>query len=90
MKLKQFSFKEQYKLLYLSLMEAFSGPSRCMTTEKFVGAYQEQTCYANCGDVVHTSSQSSEFEVILTCRTNQIKYKLISFNNGSILASSLC
>lgn len=90
MKLKQFSFKEQYKLLYLSLMEAFNGPSRCMTTEKFVGAYQEQTCYANCGDVVLESSQSSAFEVILTCRTNQINYKLISFNNGSILASSLC
>lgn len=90
MKIKQFCFKEQHKLLYLALMEAFSGPSRCMTTEKFVGAYQEQTCYANCGDVVHKSSQSSEFEVILSCRTNQINYKLISFNNGSILASSFC
>lgn len=48
-------------------MEAFSGPSRCLTTEKFVGAYQEQTCYANCGDVVQISSQSTEFEVIETC-----------------------
>lgn len=64
MKLKQSCFKEQYKLLYLALMEAFSGPSRCMTTEKFVGTYQEQTCYANCGDVVQNNSQSSEFEVI--------------------------
>lgn len=76
MKLKQFCFKEQYKLLYLALMEAFSGPSRCMTTEKFVSAYQEQTCYANCGDVVQKSSQSSEFEVILTRSTNQINYQL--------------
>lgn len=59
----KFCLKEQYKLLYLALMEAFSGPSRCMTTEKFVGAYQEQTCYANCGGVVQKSSQSSEFEV---------------------------
>lgn len=66
-KFKQFGFKEQYKLLYLALMEAFSGPSRCVTTEKFVGAYQEQTCYANRGDVVQKSSQSSEFEVIETC-----------------------
>uniref|UniRef100_A0A8W8NTJ8 Receptor-type tyrosine-protein phosphatase kappa n=1 Tax=Magallana gigas TaxID=29159 RepID=A0A8W8NTJ8_MAGGI len=56
---------EQYKLLYLALMEAFSGPSRCMTTEKFVGTYQEQTCYANCGDVVQNISQSSEFESYL-------------------------
>lgn len=66
-KFKQFCLKEQYKLLYLALMEAFSGPSRCMATEKFVGAYQEQTCYANCGDVVQKSSQFSEFEVIETC-----------------------
>lgn len=66
-KLKEFCFKEQYKLLYLLLMEAFSGPSRCMTTEKFVGAYQEETCYANRGDVVQISSQSTEFEVIETC-----------------------
>lgn len=48
-------------------MEAFIGPSRCMTTEKFVGAYQEQTCYANRGDVVQINSQSTEFEVIETC-----------------------
>lgn len=48
-------------------MEAFSGPSRCMTTEKFMGAYQAQTCYANCGDVVQKISQSTEFEVIETC-----------------------
>lgn len=66
-KFKKNCFKEQYKLLYLALMEAFSGPSRCMTTEKFVGAYQEETCYANCGDAVQISSQSSEFEVIETC-----------------------
>lgn len=83
MKLKQFCFKEQYKLLYLALMEAFSGPSRCMTTEKFVGAYQEQTSYANCGDVVQKSYQSSEFEVILTCSTDQLNYKLSSSNNAS-------
>lgn len=63
-------------------MEAFSGPSRCMTTEKFVGAYQEQTCYANCGDVVQKSSQSPEFEVILNYSTDQISYKLSSFNNA--------
>lgn len=57
-KLKQFCFKEQYKLLYLALMEAFSGPS---------DAYQEQTCYVNCGNVVQKISQSTEFEVIETC-----------------------
>lgn len=73
-KLKHCCFKEQYKLLYLALMEAFSGPSRCVTTEKFVGAYQGQTCYANCGDVVQESSQSSEFEVIFELK--YIPYKL--------------
>lgn len=75
--------KEQYKLLYLALMEAFSGPSRCMTTEKFVGAYQEQTCYANCGGVVQKSSQSSEFEVILNRSTDKISNKLSLSNNAS-------
>lgn len=70
-KIKHFCFQEQYKLLYLALMEAFSGISRCITTEKFVGAYQKQTCYANCGDVVQKSSQSSEFEVILNGSTDQ-------------------
>lgn len=64
-------------------MEAFSGPSRCVTTEKFVGAYQEQTCYANCGDVVHKSSQSPEFEVILNRSTDKISNKLSLFNNAS-------
>lgn len=57
-------------------MEAFRGPSRCMTTEKFVGANQEQTCYANCGDVGQKSFQSSEFEVIETYSTNQINDQL--------------
>lgn len=87
MKLKQFCFKEQYKLLYLALMEAFSGPSRCVTTEKFVGAYQEQTCYTNCGDVVQKSSQSSEFEVILICSTDQISYKMSSSDNASFFGN---
>lgn len=80
---KQFCLKEQYKLLYLALMEAFSGPSRCVTTEKFVGAYQEQTCYANCGDAVQISSQSSEFEVILNRSTDKISNKLSLSNNAS-------
>lgn len=64
-------------------MEAFGGSSRCITTEKLVGAYQEQTCYANFGDVVHKSCQSSEFEVILTCSTDQISYNLSSSNKAS-------
>lgn len=80
---KQLCSKEQYKLLYLALMEAFSGPSRCVTTEKFVGAYPEQTCYANCGDVVQKSSQSSEFEVILNRSTDKISNKLSLSNNAS-------
>lgn len=64
-------------------MEAFSGPSRCVTTEKFVGACQEQTCYANCGDVVQKSSQSSEFEVVLNRSTDKISNKLSLSNNAS-------
>lgn len=70
--LASFYFQEQYKLLYHALMEAFSGPSRCMATEKFVEAYQEQTCHANCRDVVQNISQSSEFEAIVTCIGKEI------------------
>lgn len=65
-------------------MEAFSSPSRCMTTDKFVGAYQEQKCYANCGEVLQKSSQFSEFEVILNGCKDQINYKLSSSNYATL------
>lgn len=69
---------EQYKLLYHALMEAFSGPSRCMATEKFVEAYQEQTCHANCRDVVQNISQSSEFEELQSLRKEYTQQDHIS------------
>lgn len=53
-------------------MEAFSGSFRCVATEKCVGAYQERTCNANCGDDVQKNSKSSEFEMILTCIGKEI------------------
>lgn len=33
----------------------------------FLGDYQEQTCYANCGDVAQKNSYSSGLEVNLNC-----------------------
>nr|XP_022305535.1 receptor-type tyrosine-protein phosphatase alpha-like isoform X2 [Crassostrea virginica] len=63
---------EQYKLLYLALMEAFNGPSRCLATEKFLRKYQEENCYTNCGNVRPNTTQkfaiSTEFEELLALR----------------------
>lgn len=58
-------FKDQYKLLYLALKDAFYGQNKCLKSEKFLGEYQEQTCYTNCGDVSQKKSLSSELEVNL-------------------------
>nr|XP_022311206.1 uncharacterized protein LOC111116503 [Crassostrea virginica] len=63
---------EQYKLLYLALMEAFNGPSRCLATEKFLRKYQDENCYTNCGDVRPNPTQkfslSTEFEELLALK----------------------
>nr|XP_022311762.1 receptor-type tyrosine-protein phosphatase epsilon-like isoform X1 [Crassostrea virginica] len=63
---------EQYKLLYLALMEAFNGPSRCLATEKFLRKYQDENCYTNCGHVRPNTTQkfalSTEFEELLALR----------------------
>nr|XP_022305526.1 receptor-type tyrosine-protein phosphatase epsilon-like isoform X2 [Crassostrea virginica] len=63
---------EQYKLLYLALMEAFNGPSRCLATEKFLRKYQDENCYTNCGNVRPNTTQkfalSTEFEELLALR----------------------
>lgn len=57
-------FQDQYKLLYLALKDAFHGQNKCVDTEKFLGEYQEQTCYTNCGDLSQKKSLSSDLEVI--------------------------
>nr|XP_022305530.1 receptor-type tyrosine-protein phosphatase epsilon-like isoform X2 [Crassostrea virginica] len=63
---------EQYKLLYLALMEAFNGQSRCLATEKFLRKYQDENCYTNCGNVRPNTTQkfalSTEFEELLALR----------------------
>lgn len=58
-------FQDQYRLLYLALKDAFYGQKKCLKTEKFLGDYQEQTCYANSGDIEQTHSYSSDIEVYL-------------------------
>ncbi|XP_078327528.1 receptor-type tyrosine-protein phosphatase alpha-like [Crassostrea virginica] len=60
--------EDQYKLLYLALMEAFNGPSRSMTSERFLSEYQEQNCYTNCGNVTQKMTFSTEFEELLSLR----------------------
>nr|XP_022311638.1 receptor-type tyrosine-protein phosphatase epsilon-like [Crassostrea virginica] len=60
--------EEQYKLLYLALMEAFRGPSRCVPTQMFLNEYQQQDCYTNCGNASKKSTLSDEFEELLSLR----------------------
>ncbi|XP_078330759.1 receptor-type tyrosine-protein phosphatase kappa-like [Crassostrea virginica] len=53
--------EDQYKVLYLALMEAFSGPSKTMTTEMFISQHQGQ----NNGDTIGDMTLSTEFETFL-------------------------
>lgn len=62
---KKTFFQDQYRLLYLALKDAFYGQKKCLKTEKFLSDYQEQTCYANCGDIAQKTSYSSDMEVYL-------------------------
>lgn len=55
--------KDQYRLVYLALRDAFSGRSKCLKTEKFLSYYQEHSCYTNCGDVEQKKLYSSDLEV---------------------------
>nr|XP_022305539.1 receptor-type tyrosine-protein phosphatase alpha-like [Crassostrea virginica] len=60
--------EDQYKLLYLALMEAFNSPLRSMTSDKFLSEYQEQNCYTNCGNVTQKMTFSTEFEELMSIR----------------------
>lgn len=73
-------------MLYLALKEAFCGQNKCLKTEKFLGDYEEQTFYANCGDVAQKNSYSSDLEVNLNydllVYLQQISYcQIYHFNN---------
>ncbi|XP_078329582.1 receptor-type tyrosine-protein phosphatase epsilon-like [Crassostrea virginica] len=60
--------EEQYKLLYVALMEAFRGPSRCVPTQMFLSECQQQDCYTNCGNASKKSTLSDEFEELLSLK----------------------
>uniref|UniRef100_A0A8W8NS85 protein-tyrosine-phosphatase n=1 Tax=Magallana gigas TaxID=29159 RepID=A0A8W8NS85_MAGGI len=69
---------DQYKLLYLALMDAFYGQNKCLESEKFLGEYQKQTCYTNCGDNTQKKSLSSELEELLSLRKEYTQQDYIS------------
>ncbi|XP_078327534.1 receptor-type tyrosine-protein phosphatase alpha-like isoform X2 [Crassostrea virginica] len=56
--------EDQYKVLYLALMEAFGGPPKTMTTEMFISQHQGQ----NNGDTIGDMTLSTEFEELLALR----------------------
>nr|XP_034321714.1 receptor-type tyrosine-protein phosphatase alpha-like [Crassostrea gigas] len=69
---------DQYKLLYLALKDAFYGQKKCLETEKFLGKYQEQNCYTNCGDISQNKSLSSDLEELLSLRKEYTQQDYIS------------
>lgn len=69
---------DQYRLLYLALKDAFYGQKKCMKTETFLSDYQEQNCYANCGDTVQKNCYSSELEELLFLRKEYTQQDYIS------------
>uniref|UniRef100_A0A8W8NR64 Receptor-type tyrosine-protein phosphatase T n=1 Tax=Magallana gigas TaxID=29159 RepID=A0A8W8NR64_MAGGI len=69
---------DQYKLLYLALKDAFYGQNKCLESEKFLGEYQEQTCYTNCGDISQKKSLSSELEELLSLKKEYTQQDYIS------------
>nr|XP_022303638.1 receptor-type tyrosine-protein phosphatase alpha-like isoform X2 [Crassostrea virginica] len=67
--------EDQYKVLYLALMEAFSGPPKTMTTEMFISQHQGHNNGASIGDM----TLSTEFEELLALRK---EYTQEDFSSG--------
>ncbi|XP_061170712.1 receptor-type tyrosine-protein phosphatase alpha-like [Saccostrea echinata] len=70
---------DQYRCVYLALCEAFSGRSRCRTTETLSQQSQDRSCYTNCGEVTNTPSLSSEFQTLQSLR---IKFAEKDYESG--------
>ncbi|XP_056002473.1 receptor-type tyrosine-protein phosphatase alpha-like [Ostrea edulis] len=67
--------EDQYKTVYLALLESFCGKSRCFTTTRFVQEIQGQSC----GDVTMKSLLLSDFEELLSVRK---EYSQTDYESG--------
>nr|XP_034311837.1 receptor-type tyrosine-protein phosphatase epsilon-like isoform X1 [Crassostrea gigas] len=60
--------EDQYKTVYLALLEAFRGRLRAVPVDFFLKEFQDHSCYFNHGDVSKQSPFALEFEELLSFR----------------------
>ncbi|XP_078327619.1 receptor-type tyrosine-protein phosphatase alpha-like [Crassostrea virginica] len=58
--------EDQYRVLYLALMEAFCGPPKAETKETFLSNYNGKTSFHKNGDVSQTVNLATEFQELLS------------------------
>uniref|UniRef100_K1QFL4 protein-tyrosine-phosphatase n=1 Tax=Magallana gigas TaxID=29159 RepID=K1QFL4_MAGGI len=56
--------EDQYKTVYMALLEAFRGRLRAVPVDFFLKEFQDNSCYLNHGDVSKKSPFAVEFEVL--------------------------
>ncbi|XP_052684164.1 receptor-type tyrosine-protein phosphatase epsilon-like isoform X2 [Crassostrea angulata] len=60
--------EDQYKTVYMALLEAFRGRLRAVPLDFFLKEFQDHSCYLNHGDVSKQSPFALEFEELLSFR----------------------
>ncbi|XP_056019844.1 receptor-type tyrosine-protein phosphatase C-like [Ostrea edulis] len=59
---------DQYRVVYLALLESFRGKGRSVSTRTFLREFQDHSCYINLGEVANKSPLSAEFQDLLSGR----------------------
>jgi hypothetical protein len=59
-----FISKDQYRVVYKALLEAFRGKGKAIPTRRFLQEFQDHSCYVNLGEVANKSPLPAEFQVI--------------------------
>lgn len=57
-------YQDQYKTVYMALLEAFRGRLRAEPVDFFLKEFQDHSCYLNHGEVSKKLPFALEFEVI--------------------------
>lgn len=70
-----FVFQDQYRVLYLALMEAFCGPPKAVRKETFLSKYHGKNSLHNDEKVSQTVNLATEFEVFIRVHKN---YKCVN------------
>ncbi|XP_062613225.1 receptor-type tyrosine-protein phosphatase U-like [Saccostrea cucullata] len=76
---------DQYKVVYLALLEAFRGKSRSISKETFLQEFQEHSCYINLGEVANKSPLSAEYQELVFI---QKKYTSDDYKSGRTFVSA--